>query len=170
MIPAAHHLAEFNFGLLRHDWDDPRVAEFTEAVAQVNAIAMRSPGFVWMLPEAEMDAAQRDPDGPLGGNLRMASTLSVWANVESLHRFVFRTVHARFVARGPTWFAPETGGNMVLWHVPAGHKPDVTEAMARFNHWRAHGDSDHAFGWSHVTERLGPMPGHAPHSAEEAHV
>ncbi|MEM8554994.1 MAG: DUF3291 domain-containing protein [Pseudomonadota bacterium] len=153
MQPAGHHLAEFNFGILRHDWDDPRVAEFTDAVEAVNAIAKRSPGFVWMLGEDDMDAAQNDPDGALGGNPRMASTLSVWENAGKLRHFVFQTLHNHYYRRGPTWFDPATGGNLVLWWVPIGHRPDVSEAMARFRHWQIHGNQEFAFGWDHLTDQ-----------------
>lgn len=156
MTPNGHHLAEFNFGLLRHDWDDPRVAEFADGVEAVNAIAQRSPGFVWMLGEEDMDAAQNDPQGALGGNPRMASTLSVWETADALHAFVFQTVHKRYYDKGETWFARETGGNLVLWWVPIGHRPNVAEAMARFDHWRENGDSDHAFGWRHLFPAPGP--------------
>ena len=47
MTAPTHHLAEFNIGTLKHDWDDPRVADFANNIDRVNAIAQRSPGFVW---------------------------------------------------------------------------------------------------------------------------
>ncbi|GGF52254.1 hypothetical protein GCM10011319_12160 [Mameliella alba] len=62
------HLAEFNIGILRYDWEDPRIAEFSDNLDRVFAVAERSPGYVWHMAEAEMDAAQTDPGGPLGGN------------------------------------------------------------------------------------------------------
>jgi hypothetical protein len=37
--------------------------------------------------------------------------------------------------------------HFVMWWVPAGHRPTLDEALARLDHLRAHGDSDHAFGW-----------------------
>jgi len=59
------HLAEFNFGTLAYPWGDPRIAGFENAVAQVNEIGSRSPGFVWRMPDEEMDAAQNDHQGAL---------------------------------------------------------------------------------------------------------
>jgi hypothetical protein len=35
----------------------------------------------------------------------------------------------------------------VMWHVPVGHRPTLTEARDRLDHLTAHGASDHAFGW-----------------------
>ena len=56
--PANHHLAEFNLGVLKYDWDDPRVQGFVDGLDLVNGVAKRSPGFVWMLDEDAMEAAQ----------------------------------------------------------------------------------------------------------------
>ncbi|MGI9413652.1 MAG: DUF3291 domain-containing protein [Hyphomicrobiales bacterium] len=142
------HLAEFNIGVLRHDWDDPRVADFVDGLDRVNAIAARAPGFVWRLPDDDMEAAQRDPTGPLGGNPRTASTLSVWADVASLEHFVWHTLHKRFYDRRTEWFAPGQGVRLVLWHVPVGHRPTIGEAAARLTHLDAHGDTAFAFGWA----------------------
>ena len=71
-------LAEFNIGILKYDWEDPRVADFRDNLDAVFALAARSPGYVWHMGEDEMEAAQLDASGPLGGNPRTASTLSVW--------------------------------------------------------------------------------------------
>ena len=42
--PANHHLAEFNFGTLQHDWEDPRVAEFADNLHRVNLLAEKIAG------------------------------------------------------------------------------------------------------------------------------
>lgn len=146
--PAGHHLAEFNLGTLAHHWDDPRVAEFTDNLSRVSALAQRAPGFVWQMPGEEMQAAQTDPDGPLGGDPRTASTLSVWQDGESLDRFVWGTVHKRFFDKRAAWFLPPQGEGLVLWWVPVGHRPSLAEAAARLRHLNARGDSDRAFGWA----------------------
>lgn len=144
------HLAEFNTGILRYDWDDPRVADFAEALDQVNRIAARSSGFVWRMPDEEMDAAQNDPNGVLGGNPRTASTLSVWRDVHSLEQFVWQTLHKRFYDRRKEWFAPGQGIRMVLWQTPIGHQPSIEEAIERFESLKSRGDTDFAFGWEHA--------------------
>jgi hypothetical protein len=166
MQPAGHHIAEFNVGVLKHDWADPRVADFANNLDRVNAVAQRSPGFLWMLGEDAMDAAQNDPDGPLGGNPRTASTLSVWEDVASLERFVWTTVHKQFYDRRAEWYAPTDALRLVMWWVPTGHRPGIAEAMDRFRHLEAQGPSDHAFGWSHLADaRLWQSHGCA-HAAE----
>src|SRR6202030_3511838 len=45
------HLAQLNIGRLRYDLDDPRLADFIDNLARVNAIAERSEGFVWRLKD-----------------------------------------------------------------------------------------------------------------------
>jgi len=152
MQPANHHLAEFNRGVLRHDWDDPRVAEFVNNLDMVNGVAARTDGFIWRLDDDAMDAAQTDAAGVLGGDPRTASTLSVWRDVGALEHFVWNTVHRKFYERKDEWYAPTTDLRMVLWWVPVGHRPTLAEAVERFDHLNAHGDSDFAFGWAHAKD------------------
>jgi len=40
--------------------------------------------------------------------------------------------------------------HFVMWWVPAGHRPSMEEALERLDHLRSHGESDHAFGCTHV--------------------
>nr|WP_167647949.1 DUF3291 domain-containing protein [Mameliella alba] len=150
------HLAEFNIGILRHDWEDPRIAEFRDNLDRVFAVAERSPGYVWHMAEAEMDAAQTDPGGPLGGNPRTASTLSVWRDLPSLEHFVWQTVHRRFYDRRAEWFdAAGQGLRLVMWWVPEGHRPGIAEAADKLQHLAITGESDAAFGWTHARARWG---------------
>ncbi|WP_428928611.1 DUF3291 domain-containing protein [Marinibacterium sp. SX1] len=159
MQPAGHHIAEFNIGTLAHDWDDPRVADFANNLDRVNGLAERSPGFVWRMTDDDMDDAQKDSAGVLGGNPRTASTLSVWETPQALEHFVWNTIHKRFYDRRGEWYdaAENTGPRLVMWWVPAGHRPTIEDAKARLDHLAAQGESDHAFGWTHLrTAGQGP--------------
>ena len=167
MQPEGHHIAEMNLGVLRHDWDDPRVKDFMDGLGLVNGVAERCPGFVWRMDDAEMDAAQRDAAGPLGGNPRLASTLSVWESVAALEHFVWNTVHRAFYARKAEWYDLVETPRLVMWWVPAGHRPCVAEGMEQFRSLERDGNSDHAFGWSHLEEaKLWRMRGCAATAAE----
>ena len=145
MQPVGHHLAELNFGTLRHDWDDPRVAEFVAGLDLVNGLAARSPGFVWRLSDSDMGDEQAGD--AFGGNPRIASTLSVWVDVASLQHFVWNTVHRQFFDKRAQWYDAIGNSNLVMWWVPVGHRPGVAEGLARFHHLRDHGASATAFGW-----------------------
>jgi hypothetical protein len=141
------HLAQFNIARIKYPLDDPRMADFVDNVARVNELADGIEGFVWRL--------QGDNGNAMGltvyNDPRILPNLTVWENVEALERFVWKTVHSRFYGRRAEWFEHiETP--LVLWHVPAGHKPDIAEGVARRDHLRAHGASDFAFGWNDIPE------------------
>ena len=70
--------------------------------------------------------------------------------MESLEKIVWQTVHRQFHARRAEWFELMGEMHFVMWRVPAGHQPTLDKALARLDHLRAHGDSDHAFGWPHL--------------------
>ena len=147
------HIAEFNLGRLLHDWDDPRVAEFTNALDRVGAAAMRSPGFVWMLDEEAMEREQLDPSGPLGGDARIASTLSVWRDVASLEAFAFGAVHGRFVKRAHLWFEQWDGPRFVMWPITRDRRPTVAEGVARLRRLEKDGAGEAAFDWGWARRR-----------------
>jgi hypothetical protein len=44
-----HHIAQINIGRTVAPLDDPQLAGFVERLAEINALADRSPGFVWRL-------------------------------------------------------------------------------------------------------------------------
>lgn len=146
MQPVGYHLAEFNFGTLRYPWDDPRIADFQNGLAQVNAIAARSPGFIWRLDDDAMDRAQTDPDGPLADRPNTASTLSVWTGPAPLWSFVSKTLHTRFMSRRADWFVPGQSGHFVGWWVPEGYRPSVQDGMTRWHNLQTYGESHDVFG------------------------
>jgi hypothetical protein len=141
------HLAQFNIARIKYPLDDPRMAEFVGNVARVNALANGIEGFVWRLADASGNAMNMQ----VYGDPRVLPNLTVWENVEALERFVWKTVHGRFYGRRAEWFEYiETP--LVLWHVPAGHRPPMAEGVERLEHLKAHGPSDHAFGWSDMPQ------------------
>jgi hypothetical protein len=148
-------IAELNIGRARHDLDDPRMAGFMDNLARINALAERSPGFVWRYQDDSGNAT----DTKIGGDPRAILNLSVWQTVEDLERYVFGTLHVRFYARRAEWFEPlAPGRHFVMWPVPAGHLPGVDEALARLQELERTGPSARVFGW----ETLQP----AAHRAE----
>jgi len=142
----ARHLAQLNIGRIRHETDDPRMADFMNNLERVNAIAERSPGFVWRYKDDSGNATSTRPFA----DPRMLVNMSVWESIEALEKFAWQTVHTRFYARKHEWFETLDGAYFVLWHVPAGHRPSVQEAIERLEHLKAHGPSEHAFGWQDV--------------------
>jgi hypothetical protein len=146
-MTAARHLAQFNIARIKYPLDDPRMADFVDNVARVNALAEQIDGFVWRLQDAGGNAMGMQ----VYGDPRTLPNLTVWQNVEALERFVWKTVHSRFYGGRAEWFE-HTETPLVLWHVPAGHRPDISEGVARLDHLRANGPSDFAFGWDYIPQ------------------
>ena len=61
-------------------------------------------------------------------------------------------MHRQFYDRRANWFEVLGEMHFVMWWVPAGHRPTLDEALARLDHLRDNGPSDHAFGWAHLGE------------------
>jgi hypothetical protein len=140
------HLAELNIARLKYAFDDPRIAEFTDNLDRINRVADRSEGFVWRLQDDSGSAmAVRGFDDPM-----VIVNMSVWQSPEHLERYVWNTVHKQFYARRAEWFQLIGKQHFVMWWIEPGHVPDLEEAKARLDHLDEKGDSDFAFGWSHL--------------------
>ncbi len=145
------HLAELNVGRLLAPTDDPRVAEFMDALDRVNGLGKRMPGFVWMM-EGSGEPGTGNTDAKIGGDPQYVSNLTVWEDVASLETFVWKTVHKQFYDRRADWFEVLGQMHFVMWWVPAGHQPTLDEALEKLAYKQDHGDSDAAFGWSYLNE------------------
>jgi hypothetical protein len=145
MTQSTRHLAQFNIARIRYPLDDPRMAEFADTVARVNGLAETIDGFVWRLQDASGHAMNMT----VYDDARILPNLTLWENVEALERFAWQTLHRRFYGRREEWFERiETP--LVLWFVPAGHRPTLAEGVERLDYLKAHGASDHAFGWDRL--------------------
>jgi hypothetical protein len=141
------HLAQFNIARIRYALDDPRMAEFADNVARVNALAEQIEGFVWRLQDDSGHAMNmRVYDDPA-----ILPNLTLWESAEALERFVWQTLHGRFYRRREEWFIP-IEAPLVMWWVPAGHRPSMGEGVERLEYLKAHGPSDEAFGWDSLSE------------------
>ena len=163
MTQSTRQLAQFNIARIRYPLDDPRMKEFVDNVARVNALAETFEGFVWRLQDESGNAMNMTVyDDP-----RILPNLTVWENVAALERFVWQTLHKRFYGRREEWFERiETP--LVMWFVPQGHRPGMAEGVGRLDYLKAHGPSDYAFGWDRIpaaqlwkTARCGAPSEHA---------
>lgn len=147
----AMHFAELNVGRLLAPTNDPRVAEFMGALDRVNGMGKRMPGFVWMM-EGSGEPGTGNTETKIAGDPQFVANLTVWEDAASLEKFVWQTVHRQFYERRTEWFELLGQMHFVMWWVPVGHKPTLDEALSRLDHLRAHGDSEHAFGWAWLKE------------------
>ena len=137
-----YHLAQVNIGRLRAPIDDPIMEGFRTQLDPINALADRTPGFVWRLQTSAGNATEIRP---YADDDRMAINMSVWESFEALQQYVYKSAHVGPLRDRKQWFEPIEGPILALWWVPAGHIPTVDEAKDRLQHLKEHGPSPHAF-------------------------
>jgi len=137
-----YHLAQLNFAMLREPLESPGMADFVANLERINALAEASPGYLWRLQDEAGDATAIRPFGA-----EVLVNLSLWRDVQSLSDYVYKSAHSEMLKRRREWFDKAEQAHMVLWWVPADHRPGVEEAAERLAHLRAHGSSAHAFGF-----------------------
>jgi len=154
-LPAGYALAQANVAYTLVPHDDPRLADYLARLDEMNQLADRSPGFVWRYLTDSRDPAQREFDDP-----RVLFNMSVWASVDALHAYTYRTAHAEVYAARRRWFADTqavVGGHaLAMWWLPAGELPAVADAKARLALITAAGPSERAFSFK---QRFAPPVG-----------
>jgi len=135
------HLAQANVARMRAPLEDAVMEGFRSQLDTINALADRSPGFVWRLQTDEGNAtairAYEDE--------RILFNMSVWESLDALHDFVYRSRHAGPLKDRRSWFEPIEGPILVLWWIPAGHIPSIEEAKERLALLGARGPTPEAF-------------------------
>jgi len=137
-----YHLAQMNTARFLQPMDHPDMVGFVEMLDPINHQADSADGFVWRLTDEASNNATSITyyDDPL-----LLVNLSVWADLESLRDYVYRTAHVDMVRRRHEWAEAMEDVFIVLWWVPAGHRPDIAEADARLRQLREHGPTAEAF-------------------------
>jgi hypothetical protein len=135
------HIAELNIARMRGPLDSPVMADFLSQLAEINALADRSDGFVWRLQTEAGDSTTIRPygDEPILVNM------SVWESLEHLQQYIYRSAHVGVMRDRKQWFEKYDGAYYVLWWLPAGSIPTIREGVERLDYLREHGESEHAF-------------------------
>jgi hypothetical protein len=122
--------------------DDPSMYGFVSRLAELNALADGSDGFVWRMQDGEGNGNTYlrpfDDD-------RIIVNMSVWKSVEQLRVYTYNTVHAEVLRQRRDWFEKFDGMAVALWWIPEGHIPSMDEAKARLASLDAHGPNPFAF-------------------------
>jgi hypothetical protein len=100
----AYEIAQLNVGRAVAPLDSPVMAGFMNWLDDINALAERHPGFLWRL------------QGDNGNNTSLKLTgdplfivnLSVWASIDALYDFTYRSAHKTVFKR--RFAAPDTAG------------------------------------------------------------
>ena len=139
------HLAQANIARAVAPMDDAAMADFMAQLDTINALAERSPGFVWRLKSDSGNAT----DIPVTDDPLEILNMSVWETADLLFDYVYRTAHTPVMARRREWFEKPARPHMVLWWVAAGHRPSVSEALEKLDLLAKHGLTPDAFTFKH---------------------
>ena len=151
---SAYELAQLNIGIIKGPMDSPVMADFAAGLARINALAERSPGYLWRLQTEDGDATAIRPFE----NPNLLVNMSVWRDVDSLRRYVYHSEHVELMRRRREFFERLPQAFLVLWWVPRGHRPTIGEAMARLEMLRERGAGPEAFKFREAW----PPPDEAP--------
>ncbi len=136
-----YQLAQVNIARILAPLTDPIMAGFVARLDDINALADGSPGFVWRLQTEEGDATALRPYE----DDRIIVNLSVWASLDDLFAFVYKSQHQEVKRLRRQWFERIDDHFIALWWVPAGHIPSVEEAKERLEYLREHAETPYAF-------------------------
>lgn len=139
---ANYHIAQINIGRAKGPVEDPMMAGFMTRLDDLNALADRSPGFVWRLQTLEGNATYFRP---YEHDDRILLNMSVWETIDALRHYVYKTAHAEMLRHREEWFERFAGIYLALRWVPVGHIPGIDEAKKRLAHLDQYGPTQFAF-------------------------
>ncbi len=138
-----YHVAQVNIGRVKAPVEDPLMAGFVARLDEINALADRSPGFVWRLQTPVGNATYFRP---YPEDDRILINMSVWESALQPCAITFTRQLT------PNSSGKEKRGSRgspvlytALWWVPAGHRPGMDEATKRLAHLEKHGPTQFAF-------------------------
>jgi len=143
-------LAQMNLARARYPLSSQEMADFVALVAEVNAAAEASDGFVWRLRD--------EGDGALSVRLAAAGldgedmlvNMSVWRDMAALRAFVIDNPrHRDVLKRRFEWFHRAVEPMTVCWYVAEGEMPTVADAQDKLLELRQSGSSEQLFEYSH---------------------
>ena len=120
-------IAQLNVGRAFGRMDEPVMAGFANRLAEINALAEASPGFIWRLKDEAGDATSIHAFD----DLRVIVNLTMWDSIEELFEFTYRTDHVELFRGRREWFEPYGTPHLVLWWHPADEPPTIEEAKRR---------------------------------------
>lgn len=119
------------------------MAGFVARLDEINALADKSPGFIWRLQTPEGNATSvKAYDDPL-----IIFNMSVWASLRDYSNYVYssESLHREVMQQRRRWFQRFDGPYTTLWWIPESHIPTVEEAKERLEYLRIYGETAYAF-------------------------
>lgn len=145
-------LAQINIARMLAPLESDVMQEFRDFLDPVNALAEGHAGFRWRYITALSDGSPENDERIQWEDNMVVINLSVWDDLESLHTFVYRTVHSYFVRNRKRWFAQMDRPHTVLWNVPEGYTPTLAEAREKLELLEREGPTAEAFTFARAKE------------------
>ena len=126
------------------------MAGIVSRIAEVNALAERSPGFVWRFhnPPGNEWLAPFADYFDLFEPERIFFNMSVWESVEDLRRYVYETGHVELLRGKTAWMVPAARPHLGLWWIPRTQLPTVAESRQRLDSLAGQGPTREAFSFA----------------------
>lgn len=134
-------LAQINIAQLIAPIDDPLIKDFVDGLDHINALAEKSPGYIWRLKDEENNATSFNPYN----DESIIVNISVWQDIEHLKAFVYNSDHINYFRRRKEWFKPMQQAHMALWLTPISKMPTAIEGKKRLDHLWKNGPSQFSF-------------------------
>lgn len=150
-----YKLAFMTVGILREPVGHEQVQGFVDRTPSVYQSADGSDGFhgrsiremgTWLHSWGEVKLPSCYPQ-PLE-NERIAATLSLWADLESVAAFSYHGPHAEALTRRKEWFDKVDLPGYVAWWVDSDHAVQWTEGSDRLDILHRDGPTPHAFNFA----------------------
>jgi len=136
-----YHLAQLNIANAKAPIDSPTMAGFVARLDEIHGLADNADGFIWRWESGSEDSSAVE----VFGDPQLLVNLSVWASMESLKHFVYKTVHVELIREREAWFDKMPAMSQVVWWVPVGHIPSVAESKKKLEQLRSVGPTETAF-------------------------
>lgn len=142
------HLAQVNLARTKAPFNHPMMAGLTSRIAEMNALAESSPGFIWRFT-SESDGDNRlelfsDYFVPFDRE-RFFFNMSVWESVEALQHYAFETTHLELYRNRAAWMDSPSRAHAAIWWIHIGTTPTVVEAKRRLLELEQTGPTASAF-------------------------
>ena len=134
-----YHFAQVNIARAQYRLDDPRMADFVNNTARINALAEESPGFIWRWIEEPSNEIYE-----VFGDPALIVNMSLWESRETLMAFTYQTAHVDIYKRRKEWFSKIKDSHMVCWYTKEA-VISLKEAKKRLDHLNTKGESAYAF-------------------------
>lgn len=132
--------AQVNVARMVVPLDHPQMADFVNNTSRINAIAEKSPGFLWRWIEEEETSNAVE----IFGDPNFVVNMSVWESRKSLMDFTYHSDHVAIYKRKNEWFSKMKSMHMACWYTDQ-VRITLSEAKDRLDHLNEFGETPYAF-------------------------